>query len=257
MSFSYYGELCTEVYDLTKPVGYSLNGDLDYYRERLAPVKGRILEAMAGSGRVLIPLVEAGLQVDGVDASPEMLESCRRRCRERGLSPGLYEMNLQELALPHRYEAIFVASGSFLLLENREESLDVLKRFYDHLEPGGRLILDIFLPGISNLDVSGRTGVSTFTLPDGDTITMESKLVDADIPGQTNATHLKYEKWRGGQLLQTELQRLVLRWYGIEEFKLVLEKIGFCDIEVSADFQYGKKPVRGSKVYVFEAVKQG
>lgn len=33
--FSFYSTLCTELYDYTKPVGYSLNGDIEYYEERL------------------------------------------------------------------------------------------------------------------------------------------------------------------------------------------------------------------------------
>lgn len=48
MSFSYYGELCTEVYDLTKKIGQSFNGDLEYYHDRLIHCEGRILEAMSG-----------------------------------------------------------------------------------------------------------------------------------------------------------------------------------------------------------------
>lgn len=80
MSFSYYGELCTEVYDLTKKIGQSIGGDLEYYREKLKNCKERILEAMVGSGRVIIPLLESGLIVDGVDYSHEMLASCRKHC---------------------------------------------------------------------------------------------------------------------------------------------------------------------------------
>jgi hypothetical protein len=72
MSFSKYGELCTEVYDHTKKIGDSLGGDVEYYRDQLKHTKGRILEAMVGSGRVLIPLLESGLVIDGVDYSPEM-----------------------------------------------------------------------------------------------------------------------------------------------------------------------------------------
>lgn len=47
MSFSYYGELCTVVYDLSKKTGQSIGGDLEYYEDRLKDCKGRILEAMA------------------------------------------------------------------------------------------------------------------------------------------------------------------------------------------------------------------
>ena len=73
--FSFYSTLCTELYDYTKPVGYSLNGDIEYYKERLKDCRGRILEAAVGSGRVIIPLLEAGFKVDGIDYSPEMLDS--------------------------------------------------------------------------------------------------------------------------------------------------------------------------------------
>ncbi|MFF2889319.1 class I SAM-dependent methyltransferase [Paenibacillus sp. NPDC057967] len=254
MSFSYYGELCTEVYDLTKKVGQSLGRELDYYRDRLKPCKGRILEAMVGSGRVIIPLLEAGLLVDGVDYSPEMLASCRQRLEERGLIANLYEADLQELSLPQRYEAIIIPAGSFLLIEKREESINVLKRLYEHLEPGGRLILDLFLPD-ANFEVGKVGPTSTFRLPNGDSITLEEKLVEADLLHQYKVSHLRYEKWRDGALIQTELQRFGLRWYGIEEFKLVLESIGFSNVVVSADFEYGQAPAQANQTYVFEATR--
>ena len=255
MSFSYYGELCTEVYDLTKKIGQSLNGDLEYYQDKLKHCKGRILEAMVGSGRIIIPLLESGLIVDGVDYSPEMLASCRQRCEERGLKANLYESNLQELSLPNTYEAIIIPGGSFLLIEDRQESLKALKRLYEHLQPGGRLILDLFLPD-NNFDVGKFGGTSTFNLPNGDTITMEDKLVEADLFNQYKVSHLKYEKWRNGKLIQTELQRFALRWYGVEEFKLILESIGFSDVVVSADYVVGKEPSNGKQEYVYEAVRK-
>ncbi len=255
MSFSYYGELCTQVYDLTKKIGQSFNGDLEYYLERLKYCEGRILEAMVGSGRVIIPLLEAGLNVDGVDYSPEMLASCRQRCEERGLKTNLFESSLQELSLPNQYEAIIIPGGSFLLIENREESLNALRCLYDHLQLGGRLLLDLFLPD-TNFEVGQFGGTSTVHCPNGDIITMEGKLVEADLFNQYKVSYLKYEKWRNGALIQTELQRVGIRWYGVEEFKLILENIGFTDVVVSADFEYGKKPTNGHQKFVYEARKK-
>ena len=255
MSFSYYGQLCTEVYDLTKKIGQSLGGDIEYYRDRLQHCKGRILEAMVGSGRVFIPLLESGLQVDGVDYSPQMLASCRQRCDERNLAAHLYESNLQELELPHRYEAIIIPAGSFLLIEKREDSINALKRLYDHLQPGGRLMLDLFLPDL-DFECGQFSGTSAFELPNGDTITMESKLVEADMFNQCKVSHLKYEKWRNGALIQTELQRFAVRWYGVGEFKLVLESVGFSDVVVSADFEYGKAPTHETQTFAYETVRK-
>jgi SAM-dependent methyltransferase len=254
MSFSYYGELCTEVYDLTKKIGQSFGGDIEYYQDKLKNCKGLILEAMVGSGRVIIPLLEAGLYVEGVDYSPEMLQSCRQHCNEFGLKPTLYESTLQDLSLPHKYEAIIIPGGSFLLIEKREESIKALKRLYEHLEPGGKLILDLFLPD-TNFEIGKIVRASTFTLPNGDTITLEDKLVEVDFFNQHKASHLRYEKWRNGNLIQTELQRFVLRWYGVEEFTLVLKSIGYSEIIVSDGFNYGKQPTSSTQKFVYEAVK--
>ncbi len=64
-----YGALATEVYELDKPIGHSF-GDVEYYIRQLSGVSGRILEPAAGTGRVLIPLLEAGFELEGLDSSP-------------------------------------------------------------------------------------------------------------------------------------------------------------------------------------------
>jgi SAM-dependent methyltransferase len=254
MSFSNYGELCTEVYDLTKKIGQSFGGDIEYYAERLKNVDGPILEAMVGSGRVIIPLLEKGFQVEGVDYSADMLASCLKQLDERGLTTPLYQSDLQNLSLPLKYNAIIIPGGSFLLIEKREESIQALKQLYENLEEGGRLMLDIFLP-----DTDFETGKIRRTLkvdcPNGDIITMEDKLVEVDFFQQYKASYLKYEKWSDGSLIQTELQRFALRWYGIDEFRMILEGTGFKDITVSADFEYGKQPSHARQSFVFEAIK--
>ncbi|MCY9516726.1 class I SAM-dependent methyltransferase [Paenibacillus apiarius] len=254
--FSYYGELSAEVYDFTKPVGHSINGDIEYYRERLHTCSGRILEAGIGTGRMLIPLLEAGMKVDGIDYSAEMLAVCRTRMAERNLHAELYEGNLQQFSLPHNYEAIIMPAGTFLLIEKREESIHALKCIYKHLVPGGRFIVDIFLPDYSGIDFSiGNVHTTTHVLPYGDLITMEQKVVEVDFLHQHQVSYLKYEKWREGKLIQTELQRFALRWYGVEELKLLLESVGFNDIVCSADYEFGAKPARETQMFTFEARK--
>jgi SAM-dependent methyltransferase len=253
MSFSHYGKLCTEVYDLTKEVGQSFGGDIEFYQEKLKECKGRVLEAMVGSGRVIIPLVESGIAADGVDDSTEMLASCRTRLAERGLRAELYESSLQNLDLPHQYEAIIIPGGSFLLIDDRNESIQALRNLHAHLEPGGKLMMDVFLPDAS-IDI-GKVHTSVFPLPGGDTITMESKLVEADFFHQRKVTHLKYEKWRSGSLIDTELQRFAIRWYGVEELRLVLKEIGFSHVEICADFEEGKELEKGHGKIVYFAEK--
>jgi SAM-dependent methyltransferase len=255
MSFSYYGPLCTEVYNATKPVGHSLGGDIEFYRDYLTNCNGRILEAMSGSGRLLIPLLEAGLKVDGLDYSTDMIDSCRALCTERGLPvPELFAADLETLHLPYRYEVIMIAAGSLLLIQDRQASIKALHNLYHHLEPGGRLVLDLFLPDVTN--TTDYSGTSTVQLSDGDTITMESKVIEVNMLQQYKVSLIRYEKWRQGTLIATELQQLALRWYGVEELRMILEQIGFIDVVVYADFDPDQPPSRSDQKFVFEATRE-
>jgi hypothetical protein len=137
------------------------------------------------------------------------------------------------------------------LIDDREGSIQALRKLYEHLEPGGSLIMDVFLPD----GKTGKVNTSIFPFQDGDTITMESKLIEADFFQQRKVTHLKYEKWRNGSLIATELQRFALRWYGVQELALVLEKINFSQIDICADFQEGKRPTGSNQKIVYLAGK--
>jgi len=185
-----------------------------------------------------------------VDNSPEMLAVCRARCAERGLDPVLHEGNMGSLSLPERYEAIIIPAGSFHLIERREESLGALKRFREHLVPGGRLILDL---GLETEFHVGTISTGIVETPQGETITMESKVVEVNFLEQYSVSHLRYEKWRDGELLRTEMQRFPGRWYGLEEFELVLKSLGFTEVVVSADYEYSKRPTRAEQTFTFEA----
>jgi SAM-dependent methyltransferase len=140
-----YGLLCTEVYDLDKPVGHSF-GDVEYYSHQLAGVTGRILEPAAGTGRILIPLLEAGLCVEGIDTSAEMLAACRENCAGRGLDPVLRQADMTSYVEAGAFAAIIIPAGSITLLDGGPATRRALAAFGQSLVPGGRLIVDIPAP---------------------------------------------------------------------------------------------------------------
>ena len=140
-----YGRLVAEVYELDKPVGSSFPG-LRYYTRQLAGVTGRILEPATGTGRVLVPLLEAGFAVEGLDVSPDMLAVCRQHCQDRGLDPVLREADMTTFAEPGAYQAIIIPAGSIMLLDGRDAVPRALSAFRESLSSGGRLILDIGVP---------------------------------------------------------------------------------------------------------------
>lgn len=247
-----YGPLSTELYDFTKPVGYSLGGDIEYYLERLHGVTGKVLEAGVGSGRFYIPLMEKGIDIEGIDYSPEMLASCRKQCLERGLTPVLYEGNVSNFSLSKQYEAIVMPTGSFCLIESYQEAVSALTCMYQHLVPGGRIILDLLLPTDWK---TGEMSTSYFQISEDEGIALERKSIAMNWVEQETLTVLKYEKWRHGKLVDTELQKFPLRWYGVEEFKFLLQSIGFTSITCSANYMFTKQPSQETSLMTFEAVR--
>ncbi len=89
---SAYGNLCTEFYDLDKP--NAPPDALDFYTLKARAAGGRILEPMCGSGRFLVPMIRAGLVVDGTDSSRPMIAACERKLALSGVGAELFEQSL-------------------------------------------------------------------------------------------------------------------------------------------------------------------
>lgn len=246
--FTEYGELSTKLYQLTKPAGYSIDGDLEYYFDHLKNTKGKILEAGVGTGRMMIPLLQKGLNVEGVDVSEDMLKQCRANMVATNVKGTLYQGDLTNLRLPEKYEAIIMPTGSFCLLP-RNRVKDVLHSFYQHLNKQGKIIIDLELPtGFIPYKVS----TSPFSIDDDSGILFTSTTQGIDWHQQKTSSIHRYDLLKKGKIQQTEISNFVLYWYGIEEFQLLLEHEGFISIEYQLG--YGKNSY--SSLITFFASKE-
>ncbi|WP_289889746.1 hypothetical protein [Virgibacillus pantothenticus] len=84
---------------------------------------------------------------------------------------------------------------------------------------------------------------------------LEETLVKIDQINQFAVYHNRYEKWRQGKLMDSELEIFPLKWYGVEEFRLILEKTGFTSMVISSDYKYNQYPTKTSQIITFEATK--
>lgn len=244
-----YGTLASEIYELDKPIGHSF-GDVEYYLRSLSGVSGRILEPASGTGRVLIPLLEAGHDVDGIDASPQMLAICRQHCRDRGLNPVLEEADMTALARPAAYAAVIMPAGSIALLDGRKATQQALACFHESLLPGGRLIVDVPAPGLVTAPEPmryWRSGPFMWTL--------QTMHVEYDTAANQTTYFLRYDKWRDGSLIATELQPFRLQHWSLPEFEDLLAAAGFADVQVTADWQDGSTPGPSSDNWTYHAIR--
>lgn len=221
-----YRALLTEAYDLDKP--HAPPDELAFHRAQIEAHGTPALELMSGSGRFLAPLLAAGLDVDGVDASPDMLAAGVRRCA--GLPLVQYEQALHELDLPRRYRFAFCAAGSFGLIVRDEEVAGSLRRVRDHLLPGGRVLLEVETPP----ERAPRPSWSgTFwRRPDGATITLRGT-GRYDAVTQVEEAVGIYELFVDGRLVRTELNEWVRRFWTADQITAALTAAGFTDVAVA------------------------
>ena len=244
-----YGTLATEIYEIDKPIGHSF-GDVEYYTGLLAGAGGRILEPAVGTGRILIPLLEAGHEVEGLDTSPQMLAVCRQHCRDRGLDPVLHEADMTAFVRPGVYQTVIMPAGSFELLDGTPAAQQALACFHESLAPGGRLVLDIdpaqFVTGPERVR-HWRRGSLLWTL----------QAMDAWHDPAANQTTrlLRYEKWQDGALIATELQWFRLQHWSLREFEGLLAGAGFAGIRVTADHRDDRRPGPDSGLWTFHATR--
>ena len=248
-----YGEMCAEVYVLDKPPGAL--GDINYYREALCALEGPFLEAACGSGRLMIPMLEAGFDVLGFDHSEHMLAQCREAAQARGLNLRVQRTTYEDFSFDEPFGAIVSPVGSFTLVDDFAAALAALRRFHRHLRPGGRLFVDIMPLGY--LTARPLDHVRSWTTPGGDLLRVVSNVVELDLLAQRRVSQDRYERWRGGRLVEQELEVLAVRCWGLKEFELTLKEAGFADISVCGDYQIGRQPRPRDSQWCFQAVKPG
>ncbi|HEY3799901.1 MAG TPA: class I SAM-dependent methyltransferase [Caulobacteraceae bacterium] len=242
-----YGSIAAELYDLDKPFGAL--PDTAFHLETLADVAGPILEPACGSGRTLVPLLEAGHDVVGFDPSEEMLDRCRERCAARGYAPDLSRQRFEDFHYDRAFAAVIIPAGSFTLIEDVAVARAVLRRFHDHLAPGGRLILDISPLLILGSDAKDNR---QWTAENGDLLTLHGRRVATDWLAQTGRSLLRYERWRDNRLIESQLEPMVQRFWGLDEFALALGAAGFADIGVTGNYAR-RAPRARDRTITFEA----
>jgi len=250
MPMTMYGKLCTEFYDISKPDAPP--EALSFYLCHLEAAHEPILEPMCGSGRFLIPFLERGIDIDGADASPHMLQACHDKCHRKGLSPVLYEQLLQEMNLARQYGYIFIPACSFSLIINGQEVTEGLRRLYQHLLPGGKLVLEVETPRAPPKEM-GKWRTRSVTRSDGAEIVF-STLQSYDSQEQVERSSHKYELFKEGSLIETELEDFALRVYERDEFQKLLEATGFNNIRATKTYQ-DAEPDKEDTTIAFECLK--
>ncbi len=107
---------------------------------------GRALELGIGTGRVALPLREAGVDTTGIDASLEMV--AKLRSKPGGSEIPVVMGDFAEVAAEGEFALIYVVFNTFFNLQTQDDQVRCFRNATAHLAPGGRFVLELFVPDL-------------------------------------------------------------------------------------------------------------
>ncbi|GJM38743.1 MAG: methyltransferase [Acidimicrobiales bacterium] len=239
--------------------------EIPYFREYLEDDGQPALDVACGTGRLLLPYLRAGLDVDGCDVSADMVAACRRKAANEGLDPKLSVQPMHELDIPRTYRTIFVC-GSFGVGSDRTRDAEALIRFREHLEPGGTLLIDAGFGFADPAEWSAWAQEQRASLPqtrqpesdrrrtaDGTELAISTRLIDVDPVEPQMTKAIRVERWRDGVLEAEEEHLLHHVVYFEDELRQMLERAGFRDIVVHGEHE--RRPPTSDDVFLVFAAK--
>ncbi len=249
-SMQTYLGLCTEYYDWDKPT--ASGQELAFYMEFVKAAKGPVLEPMCGTGRILIPVLEAGYDIHGFDASVYMLESLNQKCAKRNLQPTIWRQYLHELNAKPVYDLMIIPGGSFGLIIDDDEVNHSLQKMYDHLIPGGKLVFEVETLHAVSKHVGVWEGAVKTNQQEGMIVLSSCALAPVN---KVSSIICRFELVKNGHLIKTEIENLQLRLYTIEEMDEYLTAVGFKNIKHYKAYDKNQTATNDDKVIFYECEK--
>ena len=224
--------------------------ELAYFQAAIRRFGEPALDLGCGTGRILIPLLRDGLDVDGSDVSADMIAEAEAQAAKAGFKPRLTAQPMHELGVQRRYRTIYMC-GAFGIGGRRDHDREALRRAYHHLEPGGGLVIaNHEFPytadeqGWARWLPRHRAGIPQTwpaagdrrTTSDGDEIELLSRLAELDPLEQRRTMEIRARLWRGDQIVKEEAYSLKECLYFAQEVLLLLEEAGFRDLAVEGGY---------------------
>lgn len=223
---------------------------LAYFRAALQKYGEPALDLGCGTGRILLPLLADGFDVDGSDISADMIAFAQAQATKEGFSPRLTVSPMHELEIDRSYRTIYMC-GSLGIGGRRDHDREALRRAYRSLAPGGVLLItdhefpygaseqawSLWLPGRrTGLPREWPTEGERRTTADGDEIELVSRLVELDPLEQRRILEMRARLWHDGAMVKEETLTLKECWYLAQEIMLMLHDAGFHNVTIEGNY---------------------
>ena len=228
-----------EVYD---SVYAYVTDDIPFYIDEARSAGGSVLELGCGTGRVAIPIAQAGIEIVGLDSSPAMLEVARRKAEKASGARGLrlVEADMRDFSLNEVFDLVIIPFRGFYSLHSVEDQVRTLANVRGHLAPGGKLAFNIFVPDLNMLVQEGDVAYHFRDVTDSDTgrrlvvwhqssYDNHNQIIDARVM----VDELGVDGVVGRRFYRDFQLRYAHRW----EIRHLLEVCGFEIVDLFGDFE--------------------
>ena len=251
----YCNDLWPLVYDQFNHGRHEQEQELAFYTRELTSCTGPVLEVACGTGMILLPLLERGLDVYGFDLSEQMLEQLFAKAMRRGhtdIKRRVTKQNMMDFQYNLQFEAIFIPARSFLHLTTQEEQIACLQNIHRHLGNDGTLMLNFFTPSLQIIldNTRSNPAFSEFAVYRHPETGQEIKLSCCQVNNLTEQN--QHITWRFEMAGETQETPMLVRWVYRQEFELLARLSGFRVAALYSGFDREPYTGDGEMVWVLE-----
>lgn len=241
---NYYGSLCAEMYEILHriPPQDELNFYLSYAK------KGDyILEPLCGNGRFLIPFIERGLKIKGIDASKEMLE----KLKLKSPNASVVQSNIEDYSTKEKFDYIFIPSGSISLFTDISLCKGILHKIKNLLNIGGKFVFAA--DTVTNRCPNDRDYKISKVVNTKEGFKLVLKIKNYyDESTQTQFSPSIYELYDNEKILESEKMDFKTHLYKLGEMEEYLDEIGFTSVKTYSSFSKETVINKQSSMFIFE-----
>jgi SAM-dependent methyltransferase len=213
---------------------------LSFYTGLAKAANGPVLDIACGTGRILLPCLQAGVEIEGLDLFAGMLTRLREKASALGLKPVLHQADMSSFGLSRRYALIIIPFNAFAHNLTTDTQLSCLRTCREHLQPGGLLAFDGAFPG--NYWIGAETGSRVLEAEISHPETgLPVRMWDTRTFDRVQQLQYSYNEIEmldaNGKIMATHPSKTTVRWTYKPEMELLLRGSGLARWEILGDFE--------------------
>lgn len=209
-----------------------------------------MLELTSGTGRLSIPLAEAGAELTCIDISRGMLDILKRKFKSKGLSAEVICTDVESLPFEGQFELAIFPFQSFMELIGQEKQAKTLTSVYNALIPGGKFFCTLHNPQVRRKSVDGCLRiVGKFATKQGYIVV--SGFEQGGTPVVARSQFFEHFN-HAGEMVKKKLLNMQFEFIEQEQFAHAASQAGFRVRNLFGDYDRNEFSASSSPVMIWE-----